>query len=98
MTEADAPQAKSADAPTPLAPLTGRPDSFVDWLLLRPITRKLRIFRTEVRASHYLQRKATTIDLAGAEPYLREAIFATIAFNRPDLIEWQIHLVRRHCA
>jgi hypothetical protein len=73
-------------------------NQLLDWLLLQPVTRRLRGLRTELRVFRYVRRKAIHVDLADAEPVLGNAVIGMIAFNRPDLLEWQVCLVRRHLA
>src|SRR5262245_17978314 len=68
----------------------------LDWALFRPQARWIRNRRRDFRVFRYLRRSPTQVALAGSETALRRAIIATIAFDRADLIEWQIYLVRRH--
>lgn len=52
--------------------------------------------RYAFRTKRFLAKEPRYSDLRG-RPFA-EAIVATVAFNRPDVLEWQIHLVRKHLA
>jgi hypothetical protein len=63
----------------------------------RPPRREV-LLRYRWRQFRFLRASATVGQLHGRQQSLRDAIVATVAFNRPDVIEWQIHLVRRYLA
>ncbi len=52
--------------------------------------------RNALRASRMFAKAPQYSDLQGAK--FDQAVIATVAFNRSDVIEWQIHLVRKHLA
>ena len=60
--------------------------------LLRLLTS--RRARNALRRSRFLASSPRYEDLCGAT--FDRSVIATVAFNRPDVIEWQIHLVRKH--
>ncbi|UVK50584.1 hypothetical protein DBIPINDM_003760 [Mesorhizobium sp. AR02] len=68
------------------------------WERLNKPPRGKALLRYHWRAFRFLRTTAPISELQGQEHALRDAIVATVAFNRPDVIEWQIHLVRRYLA
>jgi hypothetical protein len=86
------------DAPSPTAAFGQKRTGALDWMLFRPQSRWLRNRRRDLRTFLFLHRMPLKVDLAGTESFLRKAIIGTIAFDRADLIEWQIYLLRRYLA
>jgi len=69
-----------------------------EWLKFNVPPKLRRRIRNRMRAFRFLREPAAARLLFGKESAFPDAIIASVAFNRPDVIEWQIHLVRRHLA
>ncbi|WP_027060236.1 hypothetical protein [Mesorhizobium loti] len=69
-----------------------------EWKRLNRPPRRGPLLRYHWRTFRFLRTSAPVSDMQGREQAFRDAIVATVAFNRPDVIEWQIHLVRRYLA
>ena len=69
-----------------------------EWERLNAAPKRKAMLRYRWRAFRFLRSAAVTSELHGRQPSFRDAVVATVAFNRPDVIEWQIHLVRRYLA
>lgn len=67
-------------------------------LHLRPVTRLIRTVGYGIREHRLVASPAQAIDANGHSMNWRDGLVATVAFNRPDLTRWQIHLVRRNLA
>ena len=73
-------------------------NALVDWALLGPPLRRVRELRRRYRKRTLYSSPPTHSELCGKEAAFSEQIVAVIAFNRADVIEWQIHLVRKYLA
>jgi hypothetical protein len=69
-----------------------------EWERLNRPPRGAAFLRYHWRTFRFLRTSAPVNELQGKQQAFREAIIASVAFNRPDVIEWQIHLVRRYLA
>ncbi len=69
-----------------------------EWERLNRPPRRAAWLRYHWRTFRFLRTSAPVSELQGREQAFRDAVIATVAFNRPDVIEWQIHLVRRYLA
>ncbi|TPN79468.1 hypothetical protein FJ987_20535 [Mesorhizobium sp. CU2] len=69
-----------------------------DWLRFNPPPKRKHWLRDRLRMVRFLRSPAGETMLSGKEKAFSKAIVASVAFNRPDMIEWQVHLVRRHLA
>lgn len=69
-----------------------------EWERLNRPPRREALLRYHWRVFRFLRASAPVSELQGRQQAFRDAIVATVAFNRPDVIEWQIHLVRRYLA
>ncbi|RVA16404.1 hypothetical protein EN935_37535, partial [Mesorhizobium sp. M7D.F.Ca.US.004.03.1.1] len=69
-----------------------------EWERLNRPPRREALLRYHWRVFCFLRTSAPVSELQGREQAFRDAIIASVAFNRPDVIEWQIHLVRRYLA
>lgn len=78
--------------------LVWRRSAFRNIVHLRPLTRLIRTVGYSIRARRFVAAPAQAIDPNGHSMNWRDGLVATVAFNRPDLTRWQIHLVRRHLA
>ncbi len=66
-----------------------------EWERLNRSPRREALLRYHWRTFRFLRTSAPVSELQGRQQAFRNAVVATVAFNRPDVIEWQIHLVRR---
>ena len=69
-----------------------------EWERLNRPPRREAWLRYHWRVFRFLRASAPVSELQGREQAFRDAIIASVAFNRPEVIEWQIHLVRRYLA
>lgn len=69
-----------------------------EWLRFNPPPNRKHWLRDRLRTLRFLGSPASESMLFGRERALSDAVIASIAFNRPDMIEWQAHLVQRHLA
>lgn len=69
-----------------------------EWERLNRPPRREALLRYHWRVFRFLRISAPVSELQGREQAFRDTIIATVAFNRPEMIEWQIHLVRRYLA
>ncbi|TPK23082.1 hypothetical protein FJ872_05405 [Mesorhizobium sp. B2-5-9] len=69
-----------------------------EWERLNRPPRREALLRYYWRTFRFLRTSAPVSELQGRQQSFRDAVVATVAFNRPDVIAWQIHLVRRHLA
>ncbi|WP_296745238.1 hypothetical protein [Mesorhizobium sp.] len=72
--------------------------SVEDWRRLNAAPKFRRRLRNRIRAFRFLREPAAETLMFNSEKAFSDAVIASVAFNRPDVIEWQIHLVRRHVA
>ena len=72
--------------------------SVEDWLRFSPRPKLTDRIRDRLRVSRFLRKPPVARALCGRESAFSDTVVASVAFNRPDVIEWQIHLVRRHLA
>jgi hypothetical protein len=72
--------------------------SVAEWERLNRPPRREALLRYHWRTFRFLRTAAPVSELQGRQQAFRNAVVATVAFNRPDVIEWQIHLVRRYLA
>jgi hypothetical protein len=67
-------------------------------LRLRPLTRLIRTVGYSIRERRFVAAPARAIDANGHPMNWRDGLVATVAFNRPDITRWQIHLAHRNLA
>lgn len=72
--------------------------SVAEWERLNRPPRREAWLRYVWRTFRFLRTAAPVRELHGRQQAFGDAIVASVAFNRPDVIEWQIHLVRRYLA
>ncbi|RAZ92298.1 hypothetical protein DPM33_06860 [Mesorhizobium hawassense] len=75
------------------------PDISVEaWRRLNAPPKARNWLRDRMRTFRFLRSPARETLLPGGGRAFSDAVIASVAFNRPDMIEWQIHLIRRHLA
>jgi hypothetical protein len=84
-------------ASAPCMPKSLREFSSADWRHLRPLTQSAKSLRYRLVDRAYRARRADSqaTQLAAAAMHGRN-VLVTIAFDDPQLVEWQIRLVRRY--
>jgi len=81
-----------------MEPLAWRLDPIENLLRLRPLTRLIRTTGYRIRERRFLATPAPVVDANGHALRWHDGLVATVAFNRPDITRWQVHLVKKHLA
>ena len=81
-----------------MEPLAWRLDPIENLLRLRPLTRLIRTTGYRIRERRFLATPAPVVDANGHALRWHDGLVATVAFNRPDMTRWQVHLVKKHLA
>jgi hypothetical protein len=72
--------------------------SVEEWLRFNPQPKFTNGIRDRLRVFRFLRKPPAVSALHDRQASFSDTMVATVAFNRPDVIEWQIYLLRRHLA